>query len=30
MRGPKTSYPIISSNAEAKKLEHLVRAHTTA
>ena len=30
MRGPKPSYPIPLTDAEARELEHLVRAHTTA
>jgi len=30
MRGPKPSYPITLTEAEARELEHLVRAHTTA
>jgi transposase len=30
MRGPKPSYPITLTDAEARELEHLVRAHTTA
>ena len=29
MRGPKPSYPITLTDAEARELEHLVRAHTT-
>ena len=30
MRGPKPSYPIELTPAEAKQLEQLVRAHTTS
>ena len=30
MRGPKPSYPITLTEAEARKLERLVRAHTTS
>ncbi len=30
MRGPKPSYPITLTDAEARELQHLVRAHTTA
>ncbi len=29
MRGPKPSYPITLTDAEARKLEQLIRAHTT-
>src|SRR5437763_1120524 len=30
MRGPKPSYPIELTSAEAKQLEQLIRAHTTS
>ena len=30
MRGPKPAYPITLTAEEAKRLQHLVRAHTTA
>jgi FixJ family two-component response regulator len=30
MRGPKPSYPITLTDAEAKELEQLVRAHSTS
>ncbi|HEY1348381.1 MAG TPA: helix-turn-helix domain-containing protein [Ktedonobacteraceae bacterium] len=30
MRGPKPSYPITLTEAEASQLERLVRAHTTS
>ncbi len=29
MRGPKPAYPIQLTAEEAKRLEHLIRAHTT-
>jgi Homeodomain-like domain len=29
MRGPKPAYPITLTVQEAKRLEHLIRAHTT-
>src|SRR5437588_11244640 len=29
MRGPKPAYPITLTAEEAKRLQHLVRAHTT-
>jgi len=29
MRGPKPAYPIALTAEEAKRLQHLIRAHTT-